>query len=95
MEHDFHAWLRQSVPHDPRMHVPLGDDAAVVDVGEWGTCITTTDLIADGVHFRIDEVPAERIGRKALAVNLSDVAGMAAIPQAAFVSLLLPDHRPD
>jgi thiamine-monophosphate kinase len=52
--------------------------------------IISTDMLMDGVDFRADEHAWERIGRKALAVNLSDLAAMAAKPVAAFVSLALP-----
>ena len=48
----------------------------------------------DGVHFRIDEVSGERIGRKLINVNLSDLAAMAAEPVAVLLSLCLPRSAP-
>ncbi|MCG6157785.1 thiamine-phosphate kinase [Rubinisphaera sp. ICM_H10] len=50
----------------------------------------TTDLLLDGVHFRTGINPAADIARKALAVNVSDIAAMAAIPVAAFISIVFP-----
>lgn len=67
----------------------IGDDAAVID-RPGSDLVVTTDLIADGTHFISSEATPAQIGRKAMAVNLSDVAAMAARPLAAFVSLLLP-----
>lgn len=54
--------------------------------------MVTTDMLVDGVHFVAAEVSAQRIGRKLLAVNLSDLAAMAATPTAAVVSVALPRH---
>ena len=50
----------------------------------------TVDLLTDGVDFELAEVAPARVGRKALAVNLSDLAAMAARPVAALVALALP-----
>jgi thiamine-monophosphate kinase len=47
-------------------------------------------MLTDGVDFLLEQVDPQLVGRKALAVNLSDLAAMAAEPVAAFVSLVLP-----
>jgi len=52
--------------------------------------VVTTDLILDGVHFQTGINPAADIARKALAVNISDIAAMAAVPVAAFISIVFP-----
>ncbi len=67
----------------------IGDDAAVV---EWGSrCgLLAADMLLDGVHFETSSQSPVAIGRKALAVNLSDVAAMAGVPRFALVSLALP-----
>ncbi|MCP4192898.1 MAG: thiamine-phosphate kinase [Planctomycetaceae bacterium] len=88
MEAEFVAWLRQRLATHPTTPLGLSDDAALLPVG--GQCVITSDLLCDGVHFEIQRTDFRRIGHKALAVNLSDLAAMAATPQAAFVSLLLP-----
>jgi thiamine-monophosphate kinase len=71
-----------------------GDDAAVLRLGEAdsqaGRYVVTCDLLADGVHFRTNRDDPRRIGRKALAVNLSDLAAMAARPVAGFFAVALP-----
>jgi thiamine-monophosphate kinase len=52
--------------------------------------VATTDMLMEGVDFDLRRHEPERVGRKALAVNLSDLAAMAAAPVAALVSLALP-----
>ena len=70
--------------------VPLGDDAAVLDVPPDRQVVVTTDSLIEGVHFRRDWSDPYSIGWKAAAVNLSDIAAMGADPTFAFVSLALP-----
>ena len=90
MEAELIEWLKEHLTADERLWCGVGDDAAVVDWSASDHCVLTTDLLADGVHFRWGEVPPQSIGRKAVAVNLSDLAAMAARPVAIVVSLLLP-----
>jgi thiamine-monophosphate kinase len=59
-------------------------------LGDQPECVVTTDLLTDGVDFLIEEHSPRRIGRKALAVNLSDLAAMAAQPVAVLIALALP-----
>jgi thiamine-monophosphate kinase len=67
-----------------------GDDAAVITPERGSLDVLTTDAQVDGVHFDSRFVPAEAIGHRALAVNLSDLAAMGAAPRAALLSLSLP-----
>ncbi len=89
LEGELIAWLKKNLPTGPCLDVGLGDDAAVLHAGG-GKQVVTTDLLTDSVDFLIDEVEPEQIGHKALGVNLSDLAAMAAQPVAVFVSLVLP-----
>lgn len=89
MELDFVRWLHGRTPPLGDGQVGIGDDAAVVKLGG-GQLVATADLLIDGVHFDTREHAIERIGRKSLAVNLSDLAAMAARPVGALVSLALP-----
>ena len=91
-ENSIVRWLER-FPQIASEHLVLGigDDAATLHLGDTqDLTVVTTDLIADGSHFRSEDHSAAQIGRKAMAVNLSDIAAMAASPVAAFVSLLLP-----
>ncbi|MBM4328690.1 MAG: thiamine-phosphate kinase [Deltaproteobacteria bacterium] len=69
----------------------IGDDCAVVAVDGPDYLLVTTDLLVERVHFLMDWAPAEVIGRKALAVNLSDIAACGGIPLDAFISLAIPE----
>ena len=90
MEAEFVQWLRQRLPVYPQLPLGIGDDAAVVRPCHPDGGVVTTDLLCDGIHFQLASTDPGLIGRKALAVSLSDLAAMAAIPEAAFVSLLWP-----
>jgi thiamine-monophosphate kinase len=68
-----------------------GDDAAVIAQERGALEVLTTDALVDGVHFDRRFVPPDAIGHRALAVNLSDLAAMGAMPRAALLSLVLPD----
>ena len=94
MEAEFLAWLKNTLPQGDRFLVGLGDDAAVLDWQSQPNCVVTSDLLADGTHFRLEEHSPEQIGRKLAAVNLSDLAAMGAKPSGLLISLLLPHSFP-
>jgi thiamine-monophosphate kinase len=74
---------------EPGVVVGIGDDAAVVEPGS-GSLVLTTDLLAEGVHFERGSISARDLGAKAITVNVSDVAAMAASPRYALVAVGLP-----
>jgi thiamine-monophosphate kinase len=91
MESDLIAWLREELPPHPCLRLGIGDDAALVQLGSGSDCVVTVDIISDQVDFHLDQIDdPRRVGHKALGVNLSDLAAMAAIPRAAVVGLALP-----
>lgn len=67
-------------------HLGIGDDAAVIDHGEYYQVITT-DLLLEGVHFDLVYTPLKHLGYKAVVVNLSDVYAMNAVPKQLTLSL--------
>jgi thiamine-monophosphate kinase len=78
----------------PRPVLGIGDDAAVLRLPPRAEILITTDLLTEGVHFRSRDIPGRLLGRKALAVNLSDIAAMGGVPHAFVVSLGLPRATP-
>jgi thiamine-monophosphate kinase len=70
-----------------------GDDAAVVAAPD-GRVVATTDVLVEGVHFRLDWSTPEQVGRRAAAANLADVAAMGATPTALLVGLACPPGTP-
>jgi len=75
----------------PARHAVLGvgDDAAIVRARPGFELVMTTDMLVAGRHFHHGADP-ERLGHKALAVNLSDIAAMGATPRWATLALALP-----
>ena len=80
--------IRGRLPTTPGVKVGPGDDAAAVEIGP--VALVTTDCLVEGVHFTREGAPPRLVGRKALTINLSDVAAMGGIGRYATVSLLLP-----
>jgi thiamine-monophosphate kinase len=90
MEKALIHWLRERLPAHPLLKLGIGDDAAVLDMRSAAECVVTVDALMDGVDFALNKIDPRRAGRKALAVNLSDLAAMAAEPLAGVVALVLP-----
>lgn len=91
VEVPFVEWLRDRVGDDPRLEVPIGDDAAVLRPPAGRRTVVSVDMLTEGVDFLLaPDVAVRAVGRKALAVNLSDLAAMAARPEAAVVAVALP-----
>lgn len=86
-------WIRAHAREGAAVRVGIGDDAALVQGAAGDGLLVTSDMLMDGVDFVVGATPAELIGRKCLAVNLSDVAAMAGRPLAAVVSLALPQQQ--
>jgi len=78
-------------PAPPEVHVPLGDDCAVIEVGD-STWVAASDMLVSGHHFEDWAMP-EDVGYKAVAVNVSDVAAMGGKPTFVLVSGGAPDPQ--
>jgi thiamine-monophosphate kinase len=90
MERELISWLRQRLPSHPLLRLGPGDDAAVLRMAAIQECVVTVDMLTDQVDFELSQVDPRRVGRKALAANLSDLAAMASKPLAAVIALALP-----
>lgn len=80
--------LQHRIPGGPGVVLGVGDDAAVVETS--AQTMVTTDSLVEDVHFRREWAIPRLLGRKALSINLSDIAAMAGVPRYALVSLCLP-----
>jgi thiamine-monophosphate kinase len=85
-------WLRYRTPADPRVLIGPGDDTAAVRFTPGAPVLVTTDMLLEGSCFLLADAGPRRVGRKAMAVSLSDIAAMAGRPVAAVVSVGLPRH---
>ena len=73
----------------PNAALGVGDDAALLDVGRGMELAVSTDMLLSGTHFFPDTDPF-MLGHKALAVNLSDMAAMAARPRWTLLAIAMP-----
>ncbi|MCX7834800.1 MAG: thiamine-phosphate kinase [bacterium] len=74
--------------------VGRGDDCAVIQKDKDSVYVATIDMLVEGVHFQFKDTNGTLVGRKAAAVNLSDIAAMGATPNIAFCSFGLPKSLP-
>lgn len=91
-EFDLIARIHQRAASRGDVVVGIGDDAAILSLPPGRQLVVAMDTLNVGVHFPEDTAPAD-IGWKSLAVNLSDLAAMAATPTWCTLSLSLP--QPD
>jgi len=92
VEGEFLEFVRQrgTLPGNATHPVGIGDDAAILQWRGGDDLVVCSDLISDEVDFVLAEVDPMRIGRKSVAINLSDLAAMACQPKAAILTFLLP-----
>ncbi len=91
MEAEFIRWLKDTLQQQTPTQPGIGDDCSTMDFPPEFTPVITTDALIDQVHFDTHSQSLQAIGRKALAVNLSDIAAMGAVPSYAVVSLICPN----
>ncbi|MBK8555479.1 MAG: thiamine-phosphate kinase [Lewinellaceae bacterium] len=72
----------------PSSLVGVGDDAAVIDNGNFMT-VVSTDMLVEGVHFDLAYTPLKHLGYKSVVVNLSDICAMNAFPRQITVSIAI------
>lgn len=87
------ARLLRNLPTNDTLLVGPGDDCAVTSRNEQWDTLLKTDVVVEGVHFLRETAP-ERIGRKALARAVSDIAAMGGLPEHALVTVLVHRSRP-
>jgi len=89
-EFELIAKLTKSLPTNDTVLAGAGDDCAVLDLGAPDKLVLfKTDAVVEGIHFT-KTTPPEKVGHKALARCLSDIAAMAGTPTAALVTIGLP-----
>jgi thiamine-monophosphate kinase len=82
--------LTRSLPKNESVVAGAGDDCAVLDIGlPEKYLLFKTDAVVEGIHFT-SEIPPEKVGRKAFARCLSDIAAMGGEPSSALVTIGLP-----
>ncbi|KKI90944.1 thiamine monophosphate kinase, partial [Bacillus sp. SA1-12] len=89
-EFDFINKLKPKQLFQKHVKVGIGDDAAVYEPSANTNQVVCVDTMVEGVHFLKSLSTPTEIGYKALAVNLSDIAAMGAIPRYYLVSISIP-----
>lgn len=90
-EFDLIRWFRARSPKtSPQTLLGIGDDCAILRPNPGRDWVVTTDMLMDGRHFNLATDSPQAVGYKAMAVNLSDIAAMAARPLAALVAVAIP-----
>ncbi|MBE0596693.1 MAG: thiamine-phosphate kinase [Desulfuromonadales bacterium] len=89
-EFGFISRLRRQCPPGPGVRLGIGDDCAALEIPPGELLLTTTDLLLEQVHFRREWTDWHRLGRKSVAVNVSDIAAMGGTPRYLFLALALP-----
>ncbi|MBI5407997.1 MAG: thiamine-phosphate kinase [Nitrospirae bacterium] len=75
----------------PEILTGLGDDAAAIKAGA-EKILVTTDMLLEGIHFDLSFTTFQQLGRKFLAVNISDIFAMGGRPKYFFISLGIPGN---
>lgn len=86
--------IKNRTGHNSAVLVGIGDDAAATALTPGMVLLATADMLAEGVHFNREWSDPASLGRKSLAVNLSDIAAMGGIPRHALLSLAIPANLP-
>ncbi|MCX5918503.1 MAG: thiamine-phosphate kinase [Deltaproteobacteria bacterium] len=87
------ARIKKSWPaSSPQVFQGIGDDAAVSSLLPGNDLVSTVDLLIEDVHFSLSWITPRQLGRKSLAVNLSDLAAMGASPRWMLISLAVPSR---
>ena len=89
-EFELIARFFRRVPHNADIRVGVGDDGAVIAPTPGVDYVVSVDMLVEGRHFTATADPA-RLGHKTLAVNLSDLAAMGALPRFVLLAGALPD----
>lgn len=76
----------------PETLLGIGDDAAVIAISNELCQVVTTDLLSEGVHFDLTYMPLKHLGYKAVAINVSDICAMNAIPKQITVALAVSNR---
>src|SRR5258708_18603541 len=83
------ARITAGLPRSADVIVGIGDDAAVLDIGGDELLVATCDAQVVDTHFRLQHTNPHDIVRRALAVDLSDIAASGGKPRFALLSVLV------
>lgn len=87
--------IRRQARDGAELLLGIGDDCSVIEVPVGYDLLTSTDLLLEDIHFRLDWTHLHSLGVKTVAVNVSDIAAMGGRPLCLYLSLGLPASLSD
>lgn len=94
MKYNETSFIKQIVnnlpPYKADVVVGVGDDAAVLKQKGRDYLLVTCDGQVEGIHFKRSLITPQALGRRAVAVAISDIAAMGGVPQHMLISLIVP-----
>lgn len=78
--------------HQKSTHKGVGDDAAVIDLGNNQALLVSTDMLIEGIHFDLIYTPLKHLGYKSVVVNLSDIYAMNGTPTQITASIAISNR---
>lgn len=91
-ESQFIKQIRQMFHNNSNTEKGIGDDCAVIPFSDKEVYLITTDALVEEVHFTLKTTSFKTLGRKSIAVNLSDIAAMGGNPKYIFISISIPKN---
>lgn len=88
-EFEFIEDIRRMFP-SPQGMTGIGDDCAVIAQNGGMETLVSTDMLIEGTHFLMDDIPPYNLGWKAAAASFSDIAAMGGTPTGSFLAIALP-----
>lgn len=82
--------IAQRLPAGAGVALGIGDDAAAFAPAPGQLSLITTDMLVEGIHFDLSYSDPLSLGKKAMSVNLSDIAAMGGKPRHYLLSLAIP-----
>ena len=83
-------WIQQQAGSGNKLIRGIGDDCAIEQLTAESQLLTSTDLLIEDIHFRREWTSMFDLGRKSVAVNLSDIAAMGGVPRSLYLGIGRP-----
>ena len=83
-------WIKEQAGNENRLVCGIGDDCAIDQMAADSQLLTSTDLLIEDIHFKREWTSMFDLGRKSVAVNVSDIAAMGGNPRALYLAVGRP-----
>ncbi len=94
-EFELIRWIQRQVGSSSHLTLGIGDDCSIQPQHAGQDLLTSTDLFIEGIHFKREWSNWYDLGRKAAAVNISDIAAMGGTPQSLYLGIGRPKDISD